>query len=77
MRRLDGGSFAAGAAAGAAVVFIVWIISSFTPEPPGRHSLLFDQCLAQGRTVTACDAVMRVIRARVEHEPFPETPPKR
>jgi hypothetical protein len=65
----DRSTFAAGAATGAAVVSIAWLIVSWAPreaELPGRHSAAYDRCLAVGRSTTACDAVMRVLAAESE-----------
>jgi hypothetical protein len=65
----DRSTFAAGAAAGAAIVSVAWLIVSWTPkaaEPHGRYSVAYDRCLATGRNATACDAAMRVWSAEYE-----------
>lgn len=65
----DRATFVAGALTGAAVVSIAWGIASLESkptEPPGRHSVFYDQCLASGRNTVACDAMMRVLAAERE-----------
>ncbi len=62
-------TYMAGVMTGAVLVSIAWIIFSWEPkpvEPAGRHSLAYDQCLASGRSITACDAAMRVMAAERE-----------
>jgi hypothetical protein len=42
-----------------------WVIISgqHEPEPAFRHTRLYDECLARGGGVMACDAAMRVVAA--------------
>jgi hypothetical protein len=65
----DRATFAAGVATGAVIGSVAWFFVSWTPkvaEPPGRHSVAYDRCLATGRSETACDAAMRVLAVEVE-----------
>jgi hypothetical protein len=45
-----------------------WIVGSWKsePEPAFRHSKLYDECLARGGSIMACDATMRVVAARLK-----------
>lgn len=65
----DRTTFVAGVATGAvassvALFFISW--ASKLADPPERHSLAYDRCLATGRNARACDAAMRVLAAEIE-----------
>jgi hypothetical protein len=69
MLQLDGRTLAfgcAGALIGAAIVGTAWVVVSMQhePEPAWRHTQLYDECLAHGRSITTCDAMMRVIATR-------------
>ena len=57
-----------GAVIGIAIVGAAWAIVSTQrePEPAWRHSVAYDRCLATGRTTTACDADVRVLKAEIE-----------
>jgi hypothetical protein len=71
MFRLDGRALAfggAGVVIGAAIVGAAWVIVSAQPEPAARHSRLYDECLAHGRSTIACDAMMRVVADRDAEE---------
>jgi hypothetical protein len=64
----DRTTFAAGAMTGAAIISIAWIVVSWPTEPPGRHSELYDSCLADGRSTVACDALLRGVLAAIARE---------
>jgi hypothetical protein len=66
LMRFDRINFVAGAIIGGAIISIAWLVASWEPEPPFRHSELYDHCLATGRSVMACDAGMRELRAEIE-----------
>jgi hypothetical protein len=66
MFRLDRRALAfvcVGAVIGAAIVGAAWVIVSRQPEPAFRHTRLYDECLARGGSIMACDAAMRVVAA--------------
>ena len=65
----DRATFVAGVATGALASSVAWFFISWTSkpaQPPERHSLAYDRCLATGRNASACDAAMRVWAAEVE-----------
>lgn len=64
--RLGRTKFIVGAIIGGAIVSVAWLIASWQPEPPWRHTELYDRCLAAGRSVMACDANMRWLKAEIE-----------
>jgi hypothetical protein len=70
----DRTTFLSGVATGATAVFVAWCVVSIRPktaEPtPEQHSILYDRCLATGRSTTACDAGIRVLQWDLQQEKY-------